>query len=373
VRRRAALKLLLHDRSTTAGAILGVIAIVFLVGQQYSVLFGLFNFMSAIVDYSGADIWVCSANTDNINASGSLPVRYIDRIKGLADVEWAEPFLSGGGSFKRSDGKFQPVQVVGLARPTMRGGPWRFSQGSLEVLLDYDGVTVDSLDLNNLGYPRVGDIIEVSERRVNIAGITRNVRGFAGTLVYTNIRKAREITGIPPERCSFIIVKVKEGVSLEGLAAEVRRLLPRTEVISSRELARNTRLYYVTSTGIGSSFGFAVLVGALVGIVIVTLTMYTAVLNRQKDFAMLRAIGARRRDIAVIVVYQTLIISLGGMFLGFLLLAGFLARVRDSQLPTGMIPWVPAVHAALTLLFSFAGALVAMRRAVRVEPASVFR
>jgi hypothetical protein len=37
--------MLLHDRSTTAGSLLGVIAIVFLVGQQLSVLFGLFTFM----------------------------------------------------------------------------------------------------------------------------------------------------------------------------------------------------------------------------------------------------------------------------------------------------------------------------------------
>ena len=373
MRSRVSLKLLLHDRSTTAGAVLGVIAIVFLVGQQYSVLFGLFGFMSALVDHSGADVWVCSKSTDNINASGSLPVRLVDRINGLPEVAWAEPVVSGGGVVKRADGKSQPVQVVGLPRPELRGGPWRFSTGSLEVLFDHDGVTVDGLDLANFGDPKVGDIIEVSEKRVHIAGITRGVRGFQGTLVFTNLRKAREITRADPARCSYILVKAVPAVPVERLAAALLAVLPKAEAIPSSVLARNTRLYYVLNTGIGSSVGFSVLVGALVGIVIVTLTMYTAVLNRQKDFAVLRAIGARRGDILVIVLYQTLFIALGGLFLGFLMLAGFLSGVRDTNLPTGMIPWVPCVHAVLTFVFSFLGSFFAMRKAVRVEPASVFR
>jgi putative ABC transport system permease protein len=373
MRSRVAVKLLLHDRSTTAGAILGVIAIVFLVGQQYSVLFGLFNFMSALVDHSGADIWICSQNTNNINSSGLLPIRYIDRIIGLPGVEWAEPVISGGGSVKRKDGQSQPVQVVGLPRPALPGGPWRFNQGSLEVLLDYEGITIDKLDLRNFGNPALGDIIEVNEKRVRIAGLTQNVRGFQGTLVYTNIRKAREITNLPADRCSFILVKVKPGISVASAILGIKQILPKAEAFSSKELSRNTRTYYVVNTGIGSSIGFSVLVGALVGIVIITLTMYTAVLNRQKDFAVLRAIGGRRGDILIIVIFQTLFIVLAGMFLGFLLLAGFLSGVRETNLPTGVIPMVVYIHAILTLIFSFAGSLFAMRRAVRVEPASVFR
>ena len=373
MRSRVSLRLLLHDRSTTAGAVLGVIAIVFLVGQQYSVLFGLFGFMSALVDHSGADVWICSQNTDNINASGPLPVRYVDRIAGLPDVDWVEPVLAAGGEVRRPDGKFQPVQVVGLPRPGLRAGPWRFDLGSIEVLFDDQGVTVDKLDLRDLGDPKPGDVFEISEKRVRIGGVTRNVRGFQGTLVFTNLKKAREITRVPPDRCRFILVKAKSGVAVDRLISELKLLLPKAEAVSTKELSRNTRLYYVVNTGIGSSIGFSVLVGALVGVVILTLTMYTAVLNRQRDFAMLRAIGARRKDILVIVVFQTAFITLAGLFLGFLLLAGFLSGVRDSNLPTGMIPWVPAVHAVLTLLFSFFGSLFAMRRAVKVDPASVFR
>ena len=62
MRSRTAFRMVTHDRSSTAGALLGVVAIVFLVGQQLSVLFGLLNYMSVLVDHSNADAWITSAD-----------------------------------------------------------------------------------------------------------------------------------------------------------------------------------------------------------------------------------------------------------------------------------------------------------------------
>ena len=132
MRSLVAFKILLHDRSTTAGALIGVIAIVFLVGQQISVLFGLFTYMSVLVDHAGADIWVCSKNTANVNGAGYIPVRYVDRISGLGEVAWAEPLLFGSANLVTPEGKNEAVQVVGLRNPRGAAGPWRFYQGGRE-------------------------------------------------------------------------------------------------------------------------------------------------------------------------------------------------------------------------------------------------
>jgi putative ABC transport system permease protein len=373
MRRRTGFKILRHDRSTTAGSVLGVVAIVFLVGQQLAILFGLFTYMSVLVDHSGADIWVLTKDVEEVNSSGSLPVRYVDRIAALAEVEWVEPLILGGGSFRSREGKYQPVQMVGLPRPGLENGPWRFDEGSLEVLLDHEGATVDSLDLKVLGYPTLHEFYEVNGRRIRISAITRNIRGFAGTLVFTNIEKAREVTGLPPGRCSHIILKVRTGFDVTAVASAVRTLLPATTVLTSPQLSASTRRFYMLDTGIGSSFGFSVIIGALVGIVIVTLTMYTSVLNHRRDYAVLQAVGARKRDILVVVFWQALIIGLIGIFVGFLLLAGFIAGTRDSQLPANMPLWFPPLHAGITLVLCLLGSTYAMRKAVKVEPASIFR
>ena len=143
--------------------------LVFLVGQQLAILFGLFTYMSVLVDHSRADIWVVTKNVDEVNSSGSLPVRYVDRIAALEEVEWVEPLILAGGLYRNRDGKYQPVQMVGLPRPRLEGGPWRFDRGNLDVLLDYEGATVDSLDLKVLGYPGLFEFYEVNGRRVRIS------------------------------------------------------------------------------------------------------------------------------------------------------------------------------------------------------------
>jgi putative ABC transport system permease protein len=365
--------MLLHDRATTAGSILGVVAIIFLVGQQLSILFGLLSYMSVLVDNGGADIWISTKNTQNVNSGGSLPTAYAERIRGFDEVEWVEPIVTTGGLYRLAGGRYQGVQIVGLARPEITAGPWRFDEGSVEVLLDREAVTVDQTDLDVLGKPELGSVSEISGKRVRIGGITQSIRGFEGSLVFTNIDKAREIGGVPVDRCSNILVKLKPGYTIGEAVADIQDMLPNTEVMSAEDLSRSTRVYYLANTGIGGSIGFSTLVGTLVGIVIITLTMYTTVLNRQKDFAVLRALGARGRDIAICILFQALFIAIVGLILGFLLLALFLYGTLDSSLPTYMPLWLPPIHAGFTVLLCLAASLLAMRRAVKIEPATAFR
>ena len=373
MRSLVALKILLHDKATTAGSLIGVIAIIFLVGQQMTVLFGLFTYMSVLVDHSAADIWVCTKNTTNINSAGMLPVRYADRVIGLPEVSWAEPLLFGSGTFKTRDGVNEGVQVVGIRSPRMVPGPWRFHEGSLESLLDYDAISVERLDRPMLGNPEMNEIYEINDVQVQIGAITQSIKGFSGRLVFTNIVKAKEILKTPPGRCKAILVKLREGADRRQTMSRITKLLPNTAVFTAAELSRSTRAYYVINTGMGGSFGFSTMVGALVGIVIITLTMYTGVLQRQKDFAVLRALGARKIDIFIVVLVQSLMIAVVGIVIGFLLLALFLKGTLDSSLPTYLPGWMPPALGCFTLLLCVAGSLLAIRKATAVEPASVFR
>jgi putative ABC transport system permease protein len=115
------------------------------------------------------------------------------------------------------------------------------------------------------------------------------------------------------------------------------------------------------------------LIGAIVGLVIIALTMYTNVVSKSQDYAMLRVLGARRRDVVYIVFLQSLYIAAIGILAGFTLLAGFLSGTRDSGLPV-YVPWFMGPGLALSALaLCLLGSLLAMRRAVNIEPASVFR
>ena len=133
-----------------------------------------------------------------------------------------------------------------------------------------------------------------------------------------------------------------------------------------------TRRYYFTNTGIGGSFGFSTAIAMLIGVVIISLTLYTSVLGRTRDFAVMRAIGGRRRDIAVVVIAESLIISGVGLWVGFLMLATLLNATRGSSIPSFLPAHVAPLLAGATLLVSLLGSLIALRVALKAEPASVF-
>lgn len=372
MRSLTAFRMLMHDRSTTAGSLLGVVAIVFLVGQQLSILFGLLNYMSVLVDHSGADAWIMSANLSNADSGNLVSARYLDRIVGLDEVEWVEPVLIGNGLFRTKDGSFESVRVVGTRRPRVAGGPWQFAQADERALLDLEAVTVDRLDLAKLGHPILDQVTEIGGKRVRVGAVTEGVRAFQGTLVFSSLEKVKEIARTPPGRYSAILVRFKANADRTVTLSRLRSLAPKCSVFSSQELSRLTRTYYIVNTGIGGSFGFSTVIAILIGVVIISLTMYTGVLGRSRDFAVMRAIGGRRRDIAVVVISEAMIIAGVGLFTGFLLLATLLNTTSGSSIPSYFPAHIPPILAGGTLIVSLLGSLIALRVALKAEPASVF-
>jgi len=245
--------------------------------------------------------------------------------------------------------------------------------GDERSLLDLEAVTVDQLDLKKLGHPALDEVNEIGGQRVRVGAITKKVRGFQGTLVFASLDKVKEISRTPPGRYSAILVRFKDEVNKEAALEKLRAILPECSVFSRAELSRLTRNYYFSQTGIGSSFGFSTAMAVLIGVVIITLTMYTSVLGRVRDFAVMRAIGGRRVDIAVVVISQALIIAGIGVFAGFLMLSTFLRVTSSSSIPSYLPVYVPVILAAGTIIISLLGSLIALRVALKTEPAAVFR
>jgi len=367
-----ALKMAIHDRSTTTGALIGVIVIVFLVGQQLSVFFGLLNLTSVLPDHSNAEVWVMSKNIRNADSGNLVSGSYIDRIIGIKGVEWVEPVLIGSGVFKRDDGSFEPVRLIGLRRPSLHGGPWNFYQRGEQVLLDLESVVIDRLDLSKLGHPLLDEVREIGGKRVKVAGIAEGARGFQGTLVFATLEKVKEISKTPAGRYSAILVKLSNEADKNKIIGNMKEILPNCSVFSSQELSNLTRKYYITNTGIGGSFFFSTSIAILTGVVIVTLTMYTSVLSRARDFAVIRAIGGRKRDIMIIVISEVFFITAIGIFIGFMLLSTLFNYTVKSEIPSYFPAYIAPLLAFVTIFVSFLGSLAAIRVALKADPAQVF-
>lgn len=370
---KIAIRLILHNYSASAGSILGVISIVFLMGVEIATFCGVVENIANVMSHSGVDYWVVSKNTVNVDYAGLLPVSYIDRISGLAEVDYVKPLVNTQTLLRNKDGSYELALLTGVKLPEMIGGPWAFEKGSTANLLDPYAITLDTTTLEAKGHPRLGQLVDANKKKVRFAAITKNIRVFRGDQSFISESNARQLSGIGTNKTNSILVKLKPGMSVEETLPKLQKLLPFASVYKTADIAYSTVVYWLVATGIGGSLALSAGLAAGIGIIIIALTIYNNILGFSDEIAILRVIGARKRDIVMILLYQVMIIALSGLFVGFLFLGVVLELAFGSRLPIALPYWFGPTHAGLTLLLSLVASLFAMRHALKIDPAKVFR
>ncbi len=162
---------------------------------------------------------------------------------------------------------------------------------------------------------------------------------------------------------------------LEEVKRELREVLPPEYfVLPSETLTQGVLNFFGTTRAIMLFMG---LLALTMGIFAIMNTFLMAVLERRKEFAYLRCVGASSRDLVQLVLLETLIVILIGSLLG---LAGgalfapnfetYLRRFLVSFIPPARIVRPSFSLALLTLgLVSFTGLLSSLYPAVKVQKA----
>jgi putative ABC transport system permease protein len=291
-------------------------------------------------------------------------------------VERAEPYLVMFGQASMPDGRFESVVVVGCEPASLMGNAWVMADGDPRAVRQPDGVLVDVCDLHRLGNPQIGDVREINGHRAKVVGMTRGIVGFTTSpYVFTTLERARRkyAYGVPPEQCSYFLVKAKPGEDVPALCQRIRERVPELEVYDRRSYSLSCMEYWLTRTGIGISFGLAAFLGLLVGLAVVAQTLYASVTERLKEFGTLKAMGADDRCISRFLLAQ----ALGNAFLGSLvglLLALFIGRTMSTHRAPVVLTWsVAAASVALVVLVCLVAAWLPYWRIRRIDPASVLR
>ncbi|MFM9124054.1 MAG: ABC transporter permease, partial [Actinomycetota bacterium] len=187
-------------------------------------------------------------------------------------------------------------------------------------------------------------------------------------------------------KASFIYAKSADGVSEDALADRVRTALDDPGLIVQTAAEDSAEQASELNALIGRLIRFALLgfagVAVLVGAFIIFNTFSITVAQRTREFAMLRTIGASRRQILGTVVGEAFVIALAATLVGLVLGLGFawgLNRVFELVgfgLPaTGLrMPWQTVVVClvvgiGVTVLAAIGPAL----RATRIAPVSALR
>ncbi|MDN5381666.1 ABC transporter permease [Streptomyces sp. LB8] len=248
-----------------------------------------------------------------------------------------------------------------------------------------DQVLIDSETARRAGY-KVGDTIRIS---VDGPVLTPTVTGIfttddghvaaGGSLALFDTATAQKLFD-KPGTYDEIAVKAKAGVSQAELKAQLDRALPRdrVETVTGKRLAEQEARTIEASMS-GMKRGLLVFAGIslFVGTFIIANTFTMLVAQRTRELALLRAVGASRRQITRSVLIEAFVVGAVAAVTG--LIAGIgIAEVLKSLVKAlgAVIPEGPVVIAPGTVLSALAvGVLVTMlaawlpgRRAARIPP-----
>jgi putative ABC transport system permease protein len=372
-----AIKAMLAEKGKLLTSLSGVVFSVVLVNLQGGLLLGMIQKASLLVDFGQADIWVGHRHTTNVDMGTYIPERWIHRIRAIEGVERAEPYLVMFGQATLPDGRFENVVLVGSEPASLMGNAWIMADGDSRAIRDPNGILADVYDRTRLGNCQIGDVFEINNRRAKVVGMTQGIVSFTtNPYLFTTLERARKKygspVGVPPDQCSYFLVKARPDITIPELCARIRDRVPEVDVHDRQAYSNICMEFWLTRTGIGISFGLAAFLGLLVGLAVVAQTLYASVTERIKEFGTLKAMGASDSCISRFVLVQ----ALGNAFFGSLigLLVSFLiSTTGTARAPIVLTWWISAASVVLIVAVCVIAAYVPYWRIRRIDPACVLR
>ncbi len=370
-----ALKNLLHDKLRSAMTIAGVAFAVTLVFVQVGLFLGILDNASVTIDHIQADLWVTSRNTPNVDFAHGFPQGLVQRVRSVPGVERADNLLVQFLNLSLPNGAEEGMLVYGLEDFTRWGMPWNIESGDVRDLRRGAYMFLDASAERRFGKFAVGDYREVMGRRVKIIGRSREAVSFTTSpIAFLTYDLVQELSGGRMDgRTTYILVKLAPDADATAVAAELRRRLPHNDVYTRAAWAKRSRSYWVASTGIGLNMYLTVFLGCLVGVVVVTQTLYTSTMEHIKEFGTVKAIGGSNADIYRILGAQAAIAAVIGFLAGRLMAALLAPAMAGIRLKLIIPHEFAAIVFAGTLVLCLVAALVSFRKVAKIDPALVFR
>ncbi len=351
-----AISMLIGDRVKFFALIFGVAFATLLMAQQSAFCVGLLSLSGNFVrDVREADVWVMRPGT--VNATSALPMasNQLQRVKVVAGVQWAMPLFNGNAQVRIADGSSLAVSVLGVDDDTLIGTPQAVLLGNFEDLRQPNAVFLNRGAYQKLfpGQPeRLGATLELNDRRAVVAGIVKSSPRFGGdNVVFTRYSNAVRFVPSGRNTLSFVLVKVSPGMDVNEL---VQRITQSTglKAVKRLDFVKENIDDVIKNSGIVQGFAVVVALGAIVGAVIVGLTLSLFIRDNIKQLGALKAIGVRNAVLTMMVITQGLLAA----FIGYGIGIGFTAWLLTASakavpsFATFYLPWQVMVAVAVAIL-----------------------
>jgi len=373
---------LVHNKARLAAALAGVAFASVLVLMQLGFLGALIGTIKLPYDQMSADILVSASDMNTLADGSPLPRQRMFEALSVQGVDSAAPLYYGKVDWKQPDGTIRNLDVFGIdpSAQTFRNPAINahLSETSLSDVALIDARTRNA-PKNLFAGIAAGEPyrFEVKGRTLTVVGTFEIGGGFStdGYLVVSDqtfLRLFPQRVGGAP---NHILVTLAPGADARSVVEHLRATLPAYDSIvrTVEEAFAKDRAFQTTQRPVGLVFGFGVVIGILVGIIIVYQVLSTDVAEHLKEYATFKAIGYSQRFFLGIVFEEALILALLGFVPGILVaLALYAAISAATGLPLAMTPARPLWVLLGTLAMCALSGAVATRRLARADPADLF-
>jgi putative ABC transport system permease protein len=324
--------------------------------------------------------------TDENSAPAPLRQSVVDEIRGASGVALASGSVFDAGLiYDKSDDPLittgAPMFIADVA--PRRFDPFSYVQGHAPRT-DRD-VALDKAHADRAGF-KLGDTVRLSgkgpQESFRLVGITQfgdqsSLGGAAVAIVTTPV--AQRLLDLPGQ-FNTIQVAAEQGVTPRQLGQNVRAALPGGDftVRTGQQQARSDARDIQDQFGFLRTFLFVFAgISLFVGAFLIVNTFSITVAQRVREFALLRMIGANRRQVLRAVIGEALLLGLLASAVGFLLGFGLAPGLKGlfslfgADLPASGIVFEPRtlivsilLGTAITLIAAIGPAV----RATRVPP-----
>jgi len=295
-----------------------------------------------VAHFEADEFVVAEGGTGPFTTTRLLPASTAQVLSRMPGVKRADPFVSARETLKGKDVNILGVVPDGLGQPGTTEGASPLAPG-------------DAVTDSTLGY-HIGDRIRLGEKEYRVVDTSHNTTFYFG------------------QPTVFLTVKDVQDQWLEGqpyataiaVSGVVRKAPPGTQVMTDAQVRQD--LNRPQKSGDQTIAIFDTLLWLMAAGIVATMVYLTA-LERSRDIAVLKAMGAPNRTLFGGMAVQGLALALAACIVGALVSLA-LAPVMPFAVETPLRAYVEILIVGIVV--GLVAALVGLRRAVHIDPALAF-
>lgn len=380
-----------HQKVRLLVAILGVAFSIILIFTQLGLRAMLFDGVTLLPENLNGDLYLLSTYAEEMDDS-SFPSVYLyqaDAIAGVADArplyigtgKWVDPqLLESSANTQNAPVESSYMQILAF-NPNKPVFKIPEINQQLDLLAVPGGILYDRFAKSELGnVPQMiqdqGSVSSIlNNRRVTVMGLFNlgSTFFFEGVAVMSDWNYGLIKEGNDLDKVTVGILSLEPGADPETVRQRLQKSLSKDlKVLTPAELAQGEQ-DYVAGWPQGKVLNFGAAIGFIVGIIIVYQVIYTDVSEHLPEYATLKAMGYKDRDLSLVVLQECLILGIMGFIPGYLIShIIYYLMTTYVELRVSMNTGIALQVFTLNILMCIISGAIAMRKLRTADPADIF-